>query len=137
LGVFHAQGKGGLPINIDTARDCFIRAANLGQVQAKQALHLEKLHKEKNVINVSDARLTDADLNRNNNNNKTNYKRIKLTDYVLSINTDPILDANFTKPIREITESNEKMVENATQAFLDLLGLRDSSQASIMITRNQ
>ncbi|XP_011875384.1 PREDICTED: uncharacterized protein LOC105566188 isoform X2 [Vollenhovia emeryi] len=42
LGVYHAQGKGGLPIDIDTARTCFNKAASLGQVRAQCALDSEK-----------------------------------------------------------------------------------------------
>jgi len=65
-------------------------------------------------MNVSDARLMDADLNLNDNN-KANYKRF--IGYVLNKNIDRILDINFVKPMR--AEYNKKMVENGNQVFLE------------------
>lgn len=135
LGVFHAQGRGGLPINIDIARTCFTKAAQLGQAQAKHALDLERTHNMKKVSDVgliADTCLKDAGLRRN----RTTYTRARLTDYALSTSTDHALSASFAKSTREVPEYNE-VVEDATQVFLDFLGLRDSSnQASIMRTTN-
>ncbi|EZA58089.1 hypothetical protein DMN91_005537 [Ooceraea biroi] len=131
LGVFHAQGRGGLPINIDIARTYFTRAAKLGQVQAGHALDLEKAENlKKNITIMPDTCSKDADLTKN----KAGYTRVKLTDYTPSTNTEHTQSANFAKSKTcEMAEYNEKMVEDATQVFLDFLGLRESSQAPIMI----
>ncbi|KAH0949609.1 hypothetical protein HN011_005223 [Eciton burchellii] len=42
LGIFHAQGKAGSPININIARNYFIRAAELDRVKEKRALNYLK-----------------------------------------------------------------------------------------------
>ena len=42
LGVFHAQGKGGLKVNLDTAKELFTQASKKGHNKASKALKLEK-----------------------------------------------------------------------------------------------
>lgn len=49
LGVFHAQGRGGLEVDINMARKLFTEAAKLGQLQAQQALSLEKTNNRQNI----------------------------------------------------------------------------------------
>jgi len=133
VGVFHAQGRAGLPIDIDIARTYFIRAAKLGQIQAQYALDLEKadtLRKNNNTSIISNNCLTTE---RNLEKNKANDTRIKLNNYTLNTNIDKILSTNFTTKCT--VESPEKIIENNTQVFLDFLGLKESSPA-VMITTN-
>lgn len=119
MGVFHAQGRGGLPIDIDTARTYFIRAARLGQVQAQHALDLEKaeIQSKKNLSSAPTINLKNSDLEKSNENDK---KRVKLSDFMLYTNVD---DAFNT-----ITKSSE--------VFLDFLGLKKPNRAPIMITND-
>ncbi|XP_012538676.2 uncharacterized protein LOC105837987 [Monomorium pharaonis] len=115
LGVFHAQGKGGLPVDIDTARSCFIRAAKLGQVQAQHALELEKteIQSKKNISIIPSTNLKSSDLKKSDNN-------IKLSDLLLYTNIDDTFST--------ITKSK--------QVFLEFLGLKEPNQAPIMIATN-
>lgn len=114
LGVFHAQGRGGLPIDIDIARTCFTKAARLGQVQAQHALDLEKakIQSKKNVSPVPNKNLRKSSLEKSDENDT----RVKLSDFVLYTSDDTI-----TK---------------SSQVFLDFLGLRKPSQVPIMINTN-
>ena len=116
LGVFHAQGRGGLPINIDTARTYFTRAAKLGQVQAQHALDLEKAETQskKNISTLSNINLKNLDSKKNEKNDA----HVKLSDLMLLRNVGDTFDI--------VTKSNE--------IFLDFLGLKKSNQAPIMIT---
>lgn len=118
LGIFHAQGKGGLSINIDTARTCFIKAAKLGQVQAQHALDLEKaeIQSKKNISSAPTVNLKNSDLKKSNDNNT----RVKLSDFLLYTNVDDTFST--------ITKSS--------RGFLEFLGLKKPSQAPIMITTN-
>lgn len=68
--------------------------------------------------------------------NKTNDMRIKLNGYTLNTNVDKILSTNFMEKCTLESSEYEKVVEDPTQIFLDFLGLRESSQAPIMITTN-
>ncbi|XP_050463970.1 uncharacterized protein LOC126858010 isoform X2 [Cataglyphis hispanica] len=135
LGVFHAQGKGGLPINIDIARTYFVRAAKLGQIQAQYALDLEKaetLQKNNNMFTIPNT----CSKTEKNFKNKTNDMRLKLNGYTLNTNVDKILSTNIMEKCTLESSEYEKVVEDPTQVFLDFLGLRESSQAPIMITTN-
>lgn len=136
LGVFHAQGRGGLPIDIDIARTYFVRAAKLGQVQAQHALDLEKAETVKKNNNISIIANRCLTTERNLEKNKANDMRIKLNDYTLNTNVDKILSTNFIAKCTLGSSEYEKIAENPTQVFLDFLGLRESSPAPIMITTN-
>lgn len=116
MGVFHAQGRGGLPIDIDTARTYFTKAARLGQVQAQHALDLEKAETQskKNVSTVLNTNLKDSGLEKNDENDTS----VKLSDFMLYAG-----DTFST-----ITKSN--------QVFLEFVGLKKPSQVPIMITTN-
>ncbi|XP_011697392.1 PREDICTED: uncharacterized protein LOC105455625 [Wasmannia auropunctata] len=120
LGVFHAQGRGGLQIDIDTARTYFTRAARLGQVQAQHALDLEKAESrrksKKNVSTSLNVNLKNSDLEKNDGNDTP----IKLSDFMLYTNVDDTFST--------ITKSS--------QVFLDFLGLKQPTQTPIMITTN-
>lgn len=115
MGVFHAQGKGGLPIDIDTARIYFTKAARLGQVQAQHALDLEKTETQsKKNISVPSTNLKDSGLKKSDGNDTS----VKLNDFML------YADDTFST----ITKSN--------QVFLEFVGLKKPSQVPIMITTN-
>ncbi|XP_039308007.1 uncharacterized protein LOC105195862 [Solenopsis invicta] len=115
LGVFHAQGKGGLKIDIDTARNCFIRAARLGQVQAQHALDLEKaeIQSKKNISTVPKTNLKNSGLKSDENDT-----RIKLSDLMLYAN----IDNTFST------------IKKSNQIFLEFLGMKQPSPAPILIT---
>ncbi|KYM84304.1 Protein SHC1 [Atta colombica] len=116
LGVFHAQGRGGLSIDIDIARTYFTRAAKLGQIQAQHALDLEKAETQskKNISTLSNINLKNLDSKKNEENDA----HIKLSDLMLLKNVGDTFGI--------VTKSNE--------VFLDFLGLKKSNQAPIMIT---
>lgn len=40
LGVFYVHGRGGVPVDCNRARQLFIAAAELGQINAKEALSM-------------------------------------------------------------------------------------------------
>lgn len=114
MGVFHAQGKGGLPIDINTARTCFIKAARLGQVQAQHALDLEqvKIQSKKNVSPVPNKSPKNSSLEKSENDT-----RVKLSDFMLHT-------------------SDDTFSTKSSQIFLDFLGLKRPSRASIIIPTN-
>lgn len=120
MGVFHAQGRGGLPIDIDTARTCFIKAAKLGQVQAQRALKLEKtvIQSKKNISSLPNVNLKNSGLEKSAKNEKDT--RIKLSDFMLFTNEDDTFST--------ITKSS--------QVFLEFLGLKEPNPAPIMIATN-
>lgn len=135
VGVFHAQGRGGLPIDIDIARTYFVRAAKLGQIQAQYALDLEKADTLKKNNNTSIIPNNCSTTERNLEKNKANDTRIKLNNYTLNTNIDQILSTNFITKCTVESPGYEKIIENNTQVFLDFLGLKESSPA-VMITTN-
>ncbi|XP_072752208.1 uncharacterized protein [Anoplolepis gracilipes] len=137
LGVFHAQGRGGLSIDIDLARTYFVKAAKLGQVQAQRALDLEKTEiLKKNNNNTSIIPNRCLTIEKNLEKNQANDTCIKLNDYKLNTKVDKILSTNFIAKCTLESPEYEEIIENHTQVFLDFLGLRESSQAPIMITTN-
>jgi len=120
LGVYHAQGRGGLSIDIDTARTYFTRAARLGQVQAQRALDLEKaeIQSKKNISTiVPNINLKNSDLEKSDGNDT----RVKLSDFSM-------LYTNVDDTFSTITKSS--------QVFLEFLGLKKPNQAPIVITTN-
>lgn len=118
MGIFHAQGKGGLPIDIDTARTYFTRAAKLGQVQAQHALDLEKAESQskKNISTLSNINLKNLDSEKNEENDA----HVKLSDLMLLRNVGDTFG----------------IVPKSNEVFLDFFGLKKPNQAPIMITTN-
>lgn len=108
----------------------------MGQIQAQYALDLEKadtLEKNNNTSIISNKCSTTE---RNLEKNKANDMRIKLNNYTLNTNFDKILSTDFITKCTVESPEYEKIIENTnTQAFLDFLGLRESSP-SVMITTN-
>ncbi|KAL0117325.1 hypothetical protein PUN28_010287 [Cardiocondyla obscurior] len=115
LGVFHAQGKGGLSVDIDIARKCFIKAARLGQVQAQHALDLEKAHiqSQKNIPSA-------MKLNPNFEKNEKSDTSVKLSDLILY--------SNFGGTFNVIPKCSQ---------VLEFLGLKEPSSAPMMITASE
>jgi len=138
LGVFYAQGKGGLPLNIDIARTYFIRAAKLGQIQAQQALDLEKAQsrktqsKKSNTSIVQNTKLNHTNLEKNIDNGYIDNTCVKLND-MLRGNIADILNANFVeKSTHDTPEYDKQTIECSTQKILNFLGLKESSQNILM-----
>ncbi|XP_012226819.1 uncharacterized protein [Linepithema humile] len=133
LGVFHAQGKGGLPVSIDLARICFIKAAKLGQTQAQQALDLEKAKtqsKKSNTSTVQNIKFTHTNLQKN----KIDDACVKLSNYMLRENIADILNANLVeKSTRDTPEYNEQPIKDSTQKILNFLSLKEASQGILML----
>lgn len=131
LGVFHAQGRGGLSVDIDAARTYFTRAAKLGQKQAQHALDLEKAKTPSKKTTISVIPHIDTTL-------------LKLVNSTLSTK----FLANYTRSTRFRTTSmqnpcaiktpeyDKNTIQDPTQMFLDFLGLGKPSQPPITITTN-
>lgn len=132
LGVFHAQGRGGLPIDIDTARACFTRAAKLGQTQAQHALDLERAAiraaEANDILPVvptgislrnAHAETCAAD----NNNTARNGESVDYGELSASFDAKPDYNEGTT-------------AKDATQVFLEFLGFREPSQTPILITND-
>lgn len=131
LGVFHAQGRGGLSVNIDAARIYFTRAAKLGQKQAQHALDLEKAKTSSKKTTISVVPHIDTMLLRLVNSTlSTKF----LANYTLStrFRTTSKQDPCTIKT----PEYNENTIQDPTQMFLDLLGLGKPSKSPITITTN-
>ncbi|XP_076750614.1 uncharacterized protein LOC143423284 [Xylocopa sonorina] len=134
LGVFHAQGRGGFSVDIDRARDYFIKAAKLGQSQAQHALDLEKHYyqikqKENDIIRLDDRK---SIVKRMQNNENMNHILKKLINYN---------DALYAQPVVEFLEDSDKgqsMIgcKNSTQLFLDILGLNKPSILPVPVESN-
>lgn len=119
LGVFYAQGKGGLPLNINIARVYFTKAAKLGQVQARQALDLEKPEiplKKSNTSTVQNTYFSNTNLEKN----KIDNVHVKLSDYMLKENIADV-NANFV----EKSTCEAESIEYSAQKILNFLGLKD------------
>ncbi|XP_014488856.1 PREDICTED: uncharacterized protein LOC106752022 isoform X2 [Dinoponera quadriceps] len=123
LGIYYAQGKGGLPIDISTARTYFTRAAKLGQVQAQRALELEK-----------------ADIQWKKSNSTPTIPKILLNSTNLETNeTNDILEklintmTNFiAESTRDASEYDEEMIQDSARVLIDLLILKEPNQATIV-----
>ncbi|XP_032686866.1 uncharacterized protein LOC116851513 [Odontomachus brunneus] len=118
LGVYHAQGKGGLPVDIDTARTCFTRAAKLGQVQAQRALDLEKANiKSKDTKSISTKSIISL---RNVEINEMSDMHEKLIDKM----------TNFIAK-SDAPEYNEEIARDSARVLMDILGLKEPQPAIV------
>lgn len=117
LGVYHAQGKGGLPIDIDTARTCFTKAAKLGQVQAQRALDLEKAN-----IQSKDTKSTKPITSLRNKNVEINDMREKLIDTMTKF---------IAKSARDPPEYDEETARDSARVLIDILGLNEPQPAIV------
>ncbi|KOC67332.1 Death ligand signal enhancer [Habropoda laboriosa] len=123
LGVFYAQGIGGFTVDLDRARNYFIKAAKLGQRQAQHALDLEKNYYQ------SKKKEHDMMLSNKHENIKKCMQTNEHVNHILKklINYNSAL---YTQSQVEFSEnSNHKQAtigsSDATQLFLDMFGLNE------------
>lgn len=135
LGVFHAQGKGGLVLDFDRARSYFIQAAQLGQAQARHALNLENVTKE-SIINTNDTSVSldnyKYSTNIDNSNHETTSQKLlsKLVDFsnTFKKQSHPESPAKLSDCSRRIGET-----KNSTELFLEYLGLAEPNMIPVPI----
>lgn len=75
LGVYHAQGKGGLKVNLKMARELFTEAARLGQPEARHALSLDK---PRQIINERDSAMRCSPMDKSQSVNKSGSMFVRL-----------------------------------------------------------
>lgn len=125
LGVFHAQGRGGFPIDTDRARDYFVKAAKLGQSQAQHALDLEKRYYQstQNKRNTMFTNESESTVNYLQNANSMSRILKKLTNYTNALDTR----LHMESVENSVYSHNEPQARNSTEIFLDLLGINESN----------
>lgn len=128
LGIYHAQGKGGLQINLDTARQLFTEAAKKGQVQALKALQLERSFKKRpNLEHKSQYNLEAKPLNTSLDNNIVtklmNYSNILSSDS----SNDTIQSDQFINSYKKDMDS-----KSPTDIFLDMLNVHERSAIPLL-----
>ncbi|XP_001603280.1 DAP3-binding cell death enhancer 1 [Nasonia vitripennis] len=128
LGIYHAQGKGGLRTNLDTARQLFTEAAKKGQTQALKALQLERSFKKRpNLEHKSKYNLEPKTISSSVDSNIVtklmNYNNILTSD----LNTDTIQSDQFIN-------SYEKDMDrkSPTDMFLEMLNINERSAIPIL-----
>lgn len=130
MGVFHAQGRGGFTVDIDRARNYFIKAAKLGQSQAQHALELEKhfLVKQKEIDTIlPDERKGILQYMRNENMNHIlkkliNYNNVSYTQ----------LETEFLEDHKECMVKCKHTVE----LVLNMFGLGKSNILPVSVESN-
>ncbi|KAJ8681277.1 hypothetical protein QAD02_017064 [Eretmocerus hayati] len=120
LGVYHAQGKGGLKINLDAARHLFTEAAKKGHIPAVQALNLEKSFKKRSSSKQSSKFSAQCHVETKPLNNVGN-------DVVTELMSNNIFMSNLDNQILESScysySCNPHENLSPTDIFLDMLGL--------------
>lgn len=115
LGVFHAQGRGGLPLDTEMARALFKRAADLGQSDARKALALETEAEETKETEFSDS--------------FDNYSEPAMYDYDVASSSSTQLDCKSSKvDLNTYRQTKFHNRLDATQMFLDAIGLHEQQQ---------
>ncbi|XP_043261644.1 uncharacterized protein LOC122402698 [Colletes gigas] len=134
LGVFYAQGRGGLSVDVAKARSYFTKAATLGQNQAQYALDLEQRYyqsKEKeNNITYADKREFTVNYIQNSKNVKHILKKL--------INYNNPLNTHLSVESLENSDYNQVGIEtkSPTEVFLDILGLNKPNILSVPVRSN-
>ncbi|KAK2583049.1 hypothetical protein KPH14_009087 [Odynerus spinipes] len=134
LGVFHAQGKGGLVLDLNRARSYFAKAAQLGQTQAQQALDLENSAKQSlntDDTSVSSDNYTYLSKADNLDHEMTTKKLLtKLIGYTNTYNKQSHAESNLKS-----SECSQRIGEtkNPTDLFLDYLGLLEPNTIPVTI----
>lgn len=123
LGIFHAQGKGGLKINLAAAKQLFTEAAKKGQVQALKALQLEKSIKKRPVI--EDNAKYHPKVKTMNNPGKSLVTTL-MSYNILNDLKDHTIESDLSD---EFTYSHNKSItpKSPTDTFLDMLGVNERS----------
>ncbi|XP_015112288.1 uncharacterized protein LOC107037961 isoform X2 [Diachasma alloeum] len=122
LGVFHAQGRGGLPINLAEARELFTKAASLGQVEAQDALKLDTRltrgkSRDETTTNASTG-VSSMDLP----SKSEDYCPYKPNDPFAGIPDLP--NSSLESSYDSLYDSSR--MKNPTESFLDFLGLQSN-----------
>ncbi|KAI4485072.1 hypothetical protein M0802_012797 [Mischocyttarus mexicanus] len=127
LGVFHAQGKGGLILDLDRARLYFTKAAELGHIQAQQALDLE------NIAEQSSSSSDDISISSSNDNYslKVDYfDHEKTTDELYTkLNYNEQFHDEYN--IKTSEYQNVEKTPNDTEILLNYLGLTETNLVSV------
>lgn len=117
LGIFHAQGKGGLKTNLTAARQLFTEAAKKGQVEALKALQLERtIKKRPNVEHNAKYHIDVKTMNHNAGKS--------LVTTLMSYNF-----INDSRKSDELTDLYDESLrpKSPTDIFLDMLGVHERS----------
>ncbi|XP_043670729.1 uncharacterized protein LOC122630362 [Vespula pensylvanica] len=135
LGVFHAQGKGDFILDLDTARLYFKKAAQLGQIQAQQALDLENIAEQStsndDVTNVSNDKYS---LKINNfHYERSNKLFTKIANYANTYSNQS--HTEYNKNSSECQSID--IVKNPTEIFLDYLGLTEPNIVPVPISLDE
>lgn len=131
LGVFHAQGRGGLSIDVSKARQLFTEAANLGQTQARLALDLEKnrsdfLQKEKSPERI----MSNSGRTEKMTNKRSTNTLLKLTGFRESATENSVEDSSIES---SYCDESFEAITNPTDIFLNSLGIR-TNQVPIIVS---
>ncbi|KZC09976.1 PREDICTED: uncharacterized protein LOC107188082 [Dufourea novaeangliae] len=134
LGVFYAQGRGGFLVDVNRARNYFVKAAKLGQSQAQHALDLEKRHyqseEQENSTVYSDKR--ESTLQYLQNTMNINHILKKLTNYSHVLNTQLHVESFENSDCKHSgTET-----KNPTEIFLDILGINEPNILPVSMGSN-
>lgn len=137
LGVFHAQGKGDLILDLNRARLYFKKAAQLGQIQAQQALDLENIAVQStsndNISNVSNNDKYSLKVNDFHHEKSAKKLLSKLINYTNTYNNQSHAERNTSS---FECQSIDK-VKNPTEIFLDYLGLTEPNIVPVTISLDE
>lgn len=120
LAVFYAQGRGDFSIDTDRARTLFKRAADLGQENAKKALTAEAKYQAELIAEETQAILSKK--------KKSSLK--KGHDFIRNNILSHMAKYESTSSKKSDSYFNEPRIEdteNSTQAFLNLLGIKEQT----------
>lgn len=129
LGVFHAQGKGGMKTNLNIARQLFSAAAKKGHVQASEAIELENSYQKHPRLQEN---LTES---------SKNLLEVKtLSSGVQNLTIMNLMNHNFLSDFNDkILESDqflnsidENSSKNPTDMFLNMLGINGQNTVSFI-----
>ncbi|KAK1135723.1 hypothetical protein K0M31_000304 [Melipona bicolor] len=130
LGVFYAQGRGDFTVDIDRARNYFIKAAKLGQSQAQHALELEKHYqvKQKEIDTI----LPDE------HKGILHYMRNQNMNHILKklINYNNV---SYTQSETEFLEDHKECMikcKNTVELVLNMFGLGKSNILPVSVESN-
>lgn len=127
LGVFHAQGRGGLTTNLVKAKQLFVKAANLGQVKAQEALQLEECYKRRSNVPKNNAVHLEPTVANTQNDI---IAQLAIYENILSsdMNESPMGSTNYFNSFDETVES----FKSPTEMFLEVLGIHERSAISLI-----
>lgn len=130
LGVYHAQGRGGFTVDINRARDYFVKAAELGQSQAQRALDLERRHyqsrqNENDPIFPDERRGIAKILPSNRNVNQILKKLISYNSLSTQSQVEFLDDSDSKQSMLGYT--------NPTQSFLNMLGINEPAMMPVTV----